>query len=81
MPWLSLVVVLYPAEKKLSSYFYAVAFPCGCVVTYREDTKVLISMPRLSLVVVLYPAEKTLRFLFLCHGFPLLLCCDLQRRH
>ena len=75
MPWLSLVVVLYPAEKKLSSYFYAVAFLCSCVVSCREDTKVLISMPRLSLVVVLCPTAKTLKFLFLCHGFPLLLCC------
>jgi hypothetical protein len=41
MPWLSLVDVLYPVEKKLSSYFYAVAFPCGCVVSCREETTFL----------------------------------------
>jgi hypothetical protein len=41
MPRLFLVAVLYPAEKKLSSYFYAVAFPCGCVVSCREETKFL----------------------------------------
>jgi hypothetical protein len=46
MPWLSLVDVLYPAEKKLSSYFYAVAFPCGCVVSCREETTFLFGKPR-----------------------------------